>query len=109
MYFTLWEPMIRAADDTRDFVFVHILARGLKEGQEMEVRLDFLHYYDEKTGFTAMEQGTGWHTSIITAAIAKGEIPKGVIPVEKAMTGSRLVEQGALRGFDVRIQIRPQT
>jgi lysine 6-dehydrogenase len=104
---TLWDPKIRASEDTRDFVFVHILARGLKDDQEMEVQLDFVHYYDEETGFTAMEQGTGWHTSIITAAIARGEVPKGVIPVEHAMTGSTFVEQGALRGFNVQIQLRP--
>ena len=102
----LWDPKIRASDDTRDFVFVHILARGIKDGQDMEIQLDFLHHYDEKTGFTAMEQGTGWHTSIITAAIARGEIPRGVIPVEKAMTGSAFVHQASLRGFDVRIQLR---
>jgi lysine 6-dehydrogenase len=104
---TLWDPKIRASADTRDFVFVHIIARGVKEDQETEVQLDFLQYYDEKTGFTAMEQGTGWHTSIITAAIARGELPKGAIPVERAMTGSAFVDQASLRGFDVRIQLRP--
>ncbi len=105
----LWDPKIRASEDTRDFVFVHILARGLKDSQEMEVRLDFLHYYDEETGFTAMEQGTGWHTSIITAAIARGEIPQGVIPVEHAMSGSTFIDQAARRGFNVQIQLRPQS
>jgi lysine 6-dehydrogenase len=104
---TLWDPKIRASADTRDFVFVHIIARGVKEDQETEVQLDFLQYYDEKTGFTAMEQGTGWHTSIITAAIARGELTKGAIPVERAMTGSAFVDQASLRGFDVRIQLRP--
>ena len=103
----LWDPKIRASEETRDLVFVHILVKGLKDGQEQEVQLDFLHYYDEETGFTAMEQGTGWHTSIITAAIAKGEVPKGVIPVEKAMSGSTFVDHGSLRGFDVKVEIRP--
>jgi lysine 6-dehydrogenase len=104
---TLWDPKIRASEDTRDFVLIHILARGFKDGKEMEVQLDFLHHYDEETGFTAMEQGTGWHTSIITAAIARGEIPRGVIPVERAMTGSAYVDQASQRGFDVGIQLRP--
>jgi lysine 6-dehydrogenase len=103
----LWDPKIRPSEDTRDFVFVHILVRGLKDDQEMEVQLDFHHAYDEETGFTAMEQGTGWHTSIITAAIAQGEIQKGVIPVEQAMSGSNFVKQASRRGFDVRIQLRP--
>ena len=100
-------PKIRAAADTRDLVFVHIIAKGLQDGQEMEAQLDFLHYYDEETGFTAMEQGTGWHTAIITAAIARGEVPIGVIPVENAMSGATYVEHASLRGFDVQIELRP--
>ncbi|OGO17165.1 MAG: hypothetical protein A2Z14_05990 [Chloroflexi bacterium RBG_16_48_8] len=104
---SLWDPKISASEETRDFVLVHILVRGLKEGKEVEVQLDFLHYYDDKTGFTAMEQGTGWHTSIIMAAIARGELPKGVVPVEHAMSGSAFINQASLRGFDVRIQLRP--
>lgn len=104
---TLWDPKIRASSNTRDLVFVHIIANGLKDEQEMEAQLDFLHYYDEETSFTAMEQGTGWHTAIITAAIARGEVPKGVIPVENAMSGETYVEHASLRGFEVKIELRP--
>lgn len=98
---TLWDPLIRADPETRDLIFIHILARGLKDGQESEVQVDLLHYCDEATGFTAMEQGTGWHGAILTGAIARGEVPKGVIPVENAMSGSAFVAQAAKRGFNV--------
>jgi lysine 6-dehydrogenase len=104
---TLWDPLIRADLDTRDLIFIHIIARGLKNGQEMEVQVDLLHFFDDSTGFTAMEQGTGWHAAILTGAIARGEVPKGVIPVEKAMSGSAFVEQAAKRGFQVKRTIRP--
>ncbi len=102
----LWDPQIRADPDTRDFILVHILARGLKDGRPAETRLTMVHYYDEKTGFTAMEQGTGWHAAIVTAAIATGEVPPGVIPIERAMSGSQFVARAAERGFKVEVETR---
>jgi lysine 6-dehydrogenase len=104
---TLWDPQIRSDEDTKDLVFVHIIFRGKKDGQLAELHLDVLLYHDDETGFTAMEQGTGWHASIMTIAIAKGEIPKGVIPVEKAMSGSSFAERAAQRGFSIQIAEKP--
>jgi lysine 6-dehydrogenase len=100
----LWDPQIRADADTKDLIFIHIIMRGKKDGEQSEVQLDFLHYYDEETGLTAMEQGTGWHTSIMAIAIAKGEIPTGVIPVEQAMSGSTFVDHATKRGFDLKLR-----
>ena len=68
--------------------------------------VNLLHYFDEETGFTAMEQGTGWHASILTAAIARGEVEKGVIPVERAMSGKTFVDHAAKRGFDDTLEVR---
>jgi len=69
--------------------------------------VDLIHYADETTGFSAMEQGTGWHAAILTHAIAEGRVPAGVVPVEKAMTGADFVARAAQRGFEVRLQVRP--
>ena len=102
----LWEPQIRAAPDTRDLALIRILARGRSGGKAAEAQVDLQLLYDEETGFTAMEQGTGWHASILTAAIAAGELQPGVIPVEKAMSGSDFVTRAALRGFRVELQVR---
>jgi lysine 6-dehydrogenase len=100
----LWDPQIRADPDTRDLILIHILARGQKNGRTHEVIVQLLHYYDEETGFTAMEQATGWHASIMTHAIARGEVRPGVVPVEDAMAGSAFVAQAAKRGFNVTIE-----
>lgn len=104
---TLWDPLIRANPDTHDLIFIHIIARGLKNSRETEVQVDLLHFFDETTGFTAMEQGTGWHAAILTGAITRGEVSKGVIPVEKAMSGSDFVRQAERRGFQIKRTIRP--
>jgi len=102
----LWEPQIRADENTRDFIFIRILAQGIKDGRETEAEVDLLHYYDDKTGFNAMEQGTGWHAAILTGAIAKGEVERGVIPLENAMSGNTFVEHAAKRGFEVKVTVR---
>lgn len=102
----LWEPQIRADPSTRDVIIIRILATGRKSGREIEVWLDLIHKYDEATGFTAMEQGTGWHAAILLAAIARGRVPKGVVPVELAMSGSAFVAEAEQRGFRITLDIR---
>jgi lysine 6-dehydrogenase len=102
----LWDPQIRAAPETRDLILIRILARGTKSGRPAEVMVDLIHYYDENTGFSAMEQGTGWHAAILTESIAFGRVPRGVIPVEAAMSGTDFVEQARRRGFAIDVKVR---
>lgn len=97
----LWEPQIRADPDLRDFILIHIVAQGTVDGGRTSATVDLVHWYDDETGFSAMEQATGWHAAILTAAIAHGRVASGVVPVERAMTGQAFVEQAELRGFEV--------
>lgn len=101
----LWEPQILADPDTPDFILIKIEARGILRGHEQTVTVQLIHQFDDQTGFTAMEQATGWHAAIMTAAIAHGHVASGVIPVERAMTGTTFVEEAARRGFKVERQI----
>jgi lysine 6-dehydrogenase len=104
----LWDPQIRAAPSERDLIIIRILARGFKQGKPADTWVDLIHYADETTGFSAMEQGTGWHAAILTHAIADGKVPAGVVPVEKAMTGADFVAQAAERGFVVTLTTGPE-
>lgn len=106
---SLWDRQIRADAETRDLILIRILARGLHQGRPTDVWVDLMHLYDETTGFTAMEQGTGWHAAILTEAIARGTTPRGVIPVERAMSGATFVEEAARRGFAIRRDVRPSS
>lgn len=97
----LWEPQIRAEPDTPDFILIHIKAEGRKDGRAATAIVDLVHWFDDDTGFTAMEQATGWHAAIMTAAIAHGHVASGVVPVERAMSGQAFVERAKERGFEV--------
>ncbi len=101
----LWEPQIRAEADTKDFILIHIEASGTRRGRPATAKVMLVHRYDENTGFSAMEQATGWHAAIMTEAVAKGHVPSGVIPVERAMGGSAFVEHAKLRGFNVELTL----
>lgn len=103
---TLWDPQIRADEETRDFILIRIRATGRKAGRDTECWVELVHRYDEQLGLTAMEQATGWHAAIMTEAIAAGKVPLGVIPVEEALTGTAFVEEASRRGFDVKLEIK---
>ena len=97
-------PRLYARPEERDLVIVRIIGRGLVGGQEREVVVDLFDRYDEATGFTAMERTTGWHAAIICAAQARGQTPRGGVPVELAMPGPDFAIELAKRKFDLRVK-----
>ncbi len=99
----LLEPKILARPGEQDLVIVRVIARGIKDGEEKEAVVDLFDYADERTGFTAMERTTGWHAAIMAGFIARGQTPKGGVPVELAVPGQTFVEEFHKRGFDLRV------
>jgi len=97
-------PKIDAQPGEKDLVIVRILGRGLKDGAEREVVVDLFDRYDEATGFTAMERTTGWHAAIICAAQARGQTPRGGVPVELALSGPAFAEELRKRGFNLSVK-----
>ncbi len=96
---TLLDPKLRARPGERDLVIVRVLAKGKKDGHSAQVQLDLVDYYDEATGFTAMERTTGWDASIKTIMNAHGSTPRGVNPAEVAVPGPDYVAELRKRGF----------
>jgi len=76
-----------------------------KNGRKTEATVEVIDYYDEKTGFSAMQRTTGWHMSIVAAMIAKGDIPAGSVPLELAVPGEAFVREGRKRGFKIKEEI----
>jgi lysine 6-dehydrogenase len=104
LFHALFEPMVTLSGE-RDVVVIRVRATGLKGGQPTEAVLDLMDFYDEETGFTAMERTTGWDAAIVAAMMAREQTPKGAIPVERAVSPGLFVEELALRGIEVRTQI----
>jgi lysine 6-dehydrogenase len=98
---TLLEPKLRAKTGERDLVIVRVLAKGRKDGYKAEVVIDLVDYFDEATGFSAMQRTTGWDGSIKTILNAQGATPKGVNPAEVAVSGPLYADKLRKRGFNL--------
>jgi len=97
----LIDPKIRAQPGDPDLVIVRVLAKGRKDGQPAEVRVELIDRYDEATGFTAMERTTGWDGALKAIMNAHGRTPRGVNPAELAVSGPDYAEELRKRGFSL--------
>ncbi len=64
-----------------------------------------MDFFDEETGFTAMERTTGWDGAIVAGMMARGQTPRGAKPVELAVPAAQFVEQLAKRGIRVTTEV----
>ena len=102
-------PKFAPAPDDTDLMVIHIRARGQIDGAPASLTLDMLDLYDPATGFTAMERTTGYHAAIVAQMLARGEVARGAIPLERAVNATRMVEEMARREMPVRVDIRRET
>jgi hypothetical protein len=57
--------------------------------------------FDDWTGFTAMEQATGFHAAIVCHLMASGAVEPGARPVEVAVDPEVMMAEARQRGFQV--------
>lgn len=98
VFHTLLEPKI-TAPVIRDVAAIRVIGKGLKNGKPATVRVDLIDYYDENTGFTAMERLTGWHCALMMSLQARGVIQPGCSPVETAVDPAIFMEELRQRGI----------
>ena len=103
-YHQLLEPKLNA-NPKEDVCVMRTEAMGEKDGKPTKAVVETLEYFDEKTGFYAMEKWTGWHASMMAIRIANGELKSGAISVENAMSGAYFLKEGKKRGYKIDINI----
>ena len=106
LFHSLLEPLIRAGSEDRDVVVARVVARGEKGGRPAEAVVDLRVRHDDRLGFTAMEQATGWHAAIVCHLMASGRIEPGATPVELAVDPALMVEELRQRGFELEEEVR---
>lgn len=104
LFHALFEPMVTFPGE-KDVVVVRVRATGRREGRRCEVVVELMDFYDEETGFTAMERTTGWDGAIVAEMIARGQTPRGAIPVELAVPPYLFVQELARRGIQVHSRV----
>jgi lysine 6-dehydrogenase len=100
VFHALFEPQVTFAED-KDVVIIRVKVVGKKNGRDAEALVQVIDYYDETTGFTAMERGTGWSAAIVAEMMAHGETPRGAGGVESMVPARAFVEQLRKRGVNV--------
>jgi lysine 6-dehydrogenase len=105
VFHTLFEPKVTFPDD-RDMVIVRVKAVGRKDGRDAESLVEVIDYYDEETGFTAMERCTGWSAAIVTGMMARGQTPRGAGGVETQVPARLYVEELLRRAIPLTQQVR---
>jgi lysine 6-dehydrogenase len=103
---TLLDPKIRAKPGEKDVCIIRARCEGQSGGKPATAVVDLFDSYDDATGFTAMERTTGWHAAIVAILMARGEVAKGAVPVERAVTGARMLAECRARGM--RIETHPE-
>jgi lysine 6-dehydrogenase len=100
VFHVLFEPQVTFPED-KDSVIVRVRAVGKNEGRDAEAIVEMIDTFDEETGFTAMERGTGWSAAIVAEMMVRGQTPRGAGGVEKMVPARPFLEELRRRGFDV--------
>jgi len=87
------------SDDARDVVVLRVIVEGENEKMVMEL----VDFYDEGTGFTAMQRTTGFGAAIVGIMLTKGEIRSGSVRLEEAVDSQKYLDEMKKRGFELKI------
>ncbi len=104
VFHTLFEPMV-TVPGARDVCIIRIQASGVKDGRRARAVVEMIDYYDDTTGFTAMERTTGWDGAIVAEMMARGQTPRGAAPVELAVPPGLFVDELGKRGIKVETRV----
>ena len=83
----------------KDIVIVRVIAEGKKAQKAARALVEVIDYYDDLTGFTAMERTTGWSAAIVAAMMARGQTPRGAGGVELMVPAGLFVGKLNRRGI----------
>jgi lysine 6-dehydrogenase len=106
VFHALFEPKVTFPGD-KDLTIVRVKAIGKKKGRDAVATVEMIDYYDEKTGFTAMERSTGWSAAIVAEMMVREQTPRGAGGVETQVPARPFVEELRRRGISVTEEVTP--
>jgi lysine 6-dehydrogenase len=87
----------------RDLLILRVDVEGRHQGKPARYRAQLIDRQDSATGFSAMERTTAYSAAIVTAMQARGDVPKGAQPLEKAVDPETFVAELRKRGFSLEV------
>ncbi|NLG73483.1 MAG: hypothetical protein GX495_15750 [Chloroflexi bacterium] len=104
VFHTLFAPKVTFPEG-KDMVIIRIKAVGEKDGKPAEAWIELIDYYDDETGFTAMERGTGFSAAIVAEMMWRGETPRGASGVERMVPPGPFLKELEKRNFKVEMRL----
>jgi lysine 6-dehydrogenase len=105
LFHALFEPLVTFPED-RDMVLMRVKAAGKKDDRPAESIVDLIDYFDDETGFSAMERCTGWSAAIVAEMMAKDLAPHGAGGVETMVPAKSFIDELKRRQIVVTESIR---
>ncbi|WP_353097715.1 saccharopine dehydrogenase C-terminal domain-containing protein [Tissierella praeacuta] len=97
--------LMKKIPGVRDFTYLYVVGKGLKDGKYIQKSYELLDYSDEEIGITSMERTTAYPSSIAAMIIAHDDGGmRGVVEPENIFVGKRfekMVSELAKRGVIV--------
>jgi lysine 6-dehydrogenase len=100
VFHALFEPKVTDPCE-KDIVIVRVKALGKKDGKAAQALVELIDFFDNETGFTAMERGTGWSAAIVAEMMAGGVTKRGAGGVEVMVPARLFVDELNQRGLQV--------
>jgi lysine 6-dehydrogenase len=100
VFHALFEPKVTFTGG-KDLVIVRVIVVGKKDGRDAKGSVELIDYFDEETGFTAMERTTGWSAAIVAEMMVRGQTPCGAGGLETFVPSDSFVKELRRRGLDV--------
>ena len=91
-------PRITFPND-RDLVVLRVVCTGADRGAPRAAHIDLLDFFDERTGFSAMERTTAFPAAACLHFQAAGKVPPGAFPPERAFGTREYVDAVLARGL----------
>jgi len=95
-------PSRIAFPEDRDLVVLRTTCKGIKDGKPKTLGFEVIDFFDEKTGFSAMERMTAYPAALVLILSAQGKNEKGVTPLEKALNNELYMKQLPSLGIAVK-------
>ena len=100
VFHALFEPKVSDPCE-KDIVIIRVKAIGKKDQRDAQALVEMIDFFDNVTGFTAMERGTGWSAAIVAEMMASGVTKRGAGGVEKMVPAAPFVNKLNQRGLKV--------
>ena len=91
-------PLLKS-EDPRDVVLLRVIITE----EDGKITMDLIDYYDETTGFSAMQRTTGFGAAMVGIMISKGELPTGTVRIEEVVDGKKYLDEMTRRNLTVKI------